>query len=39
MPHVLTTAFREIINACIRNLKEMPNVDIQQDHLLERECT
>ena len=34
---VLTITVREIINSCIRNLKSMPIVDIQQDHLSKRE--
>ena len=36
MLHILTIAVREIMNVCTGNLKQMPNIDFQQDYSLKK---
>ena len=37
MLHILTIEVRQIIHACIRNLKWMSNIDVQQDKLSKKD--
>lgn len=37
MLHTLTIRIREIIDACIHNLRKLPNIHFQQDYLPEKQ--